>query len=218
MPFRLFTSVFVCAWAASPAWAGRPLVTDDAAVVPPGACQVETWFQHDSTEDAAWLLPACTLAGRFELTLGGAYGTTGQRTQVAQVKTLFVEADTGWNVGLAAGTQRHRQTGSDSRQLFAYIPLSRAFFDERMHVHLNAGWIREASDSELSWAGAIETRVAPQLSVFAEVFGEPNYVQVGAKWEGPAPRLQLDFSYGVRPDDSERVWTLGLVWVSERFF
>ncbi len=47
----------------APAHAARPMYTDDARIVDPKSCQVESWirFNRDSTE--YWALPACNPLG-----------------------------------------------------------------------------------------------------------------------------------------------------------
>ena len=46
---------------ASHAHAARPFVTDDARVVDPQGCQVETFYkrQREFREQEFWILPAC---------------------------------------------------------------------------------------------------------------------------------------------------------------
>jgi hypothetical protein len=48
----------------------RPLVTDDARIVDPGACQLETWTRLGDAGDEYWALPACSPIANLELTAG----------------------------------------------------------------------------------------------------------------------------------------------------
>lgn len=69
----MFRNVFAAASLACAAAAhgAGPYVTDDAAIAAPDACQLEAWhrgFRGGGGETYA--LPACTLGGRLELTLG----------------------------------------------------------------------------------------------------------------------------------------------------
>ena len=54
--------------------AARPMVTDDARITDPQACQLETWaYLHEHNTREFWALPACNPSGNFEMTLGGAF-------------------------------------------------------------------------------------------------------------------------------------------------
>ena len=85
---------------ASSAFAARPFVTDDARIVDPGGCQVESFHksQRKLQETEFWFLPGCNLFGRFELTTGGIWvgsDTPGDsRTTVMQLKTLLKPLET----------------------------------------------------------------------------------------------------------------------------
>lgn len=55
----------------SPAWAGRPFLTDDAGLTTPETCQIETWAQFNANHDCyLWALPACNPTGNLEITVG----------------------------------------------------------------------------------------------------------------------------------------------------
>src|SRR5690349_17123527 len=75
----------------SPAFAARPLITDDARIVDAKACQVETWVRHNTDSTEYWALPACNPTGNVELTVGGALtrelGETHTTDVQAQAKT-----------------------------------------------------------------------------------------------------------------------------------
>ena len=48
--------------AATNVWAARPMVTDDARIVDPKACQVESWVRHDRHgSHEFWAVPSCNL-------------------------------------------------------------------------------------------------------------------------------------------------------------
>ena len=123
------------------------MMTDDARIVEPGACQLESWVQRNRDSTEFWALPACNFSGNLELTMGGARtrDDAGSATtdQVLQGKTLFklLEPD-GWGAGLALGTVRHPRLPG-GRDWYAYVPASFAFDRERVVLHLNLGWLRE---------------------------------------------------------------------------
>ena len=57
------------ALAASPALAGRPLSSDDAATADPGSCQIEGWGEKSGGSRAWVLAPACGVAEGWEIDL-----------------------------------------------------------------------------------------------------------------------------------------------------
>src|SRR4029453_13470307 len=111
-------------------------------IVDDKTCQMESWMDRDSNDATYWILPACNFTGNFELTVGGAWAHKARRTQNAQVelqgKTVFkpLEAN-GWGLGLAAGTLWHPKEDSNHRayELYAYLPASFSFRDDRIIVH-----------------------------------------------------------------------------------
>src|SRR6188474_1899357 len=96
---RRICSAALCAGAlmAPAAHAARPMVTDDARLIDPGACQVETWRRSLRDGYEFWALPSCNATGNLELTLGRADlpeadGSGGRAVDyVLQGKTLFRE-------------------------------------------------------------------------------------------------------------------------------
>jgi hypothetical protein len=97
--------------AASSAHAGLPLVTDDAAVVPPKTCQLEVWTVPSRDGHEYWAQPACNFTGSVELAVGGAQlrPDEGERSSavVLQAKAvLFPRGDGDWSFGALAGAAR----------------------------------------------------------------------------------------------------------------
>lgn len=82
----------LCCGAVPAAWAARPLVTDDAPVLDPGQCQLETWIQHDPRHTHYRIVPACHVADDWEVGVGAARlhgrgGGNGVNLAVLQAKT-----------------------------------------------------------------------------------------------------------------------------------
>ena len=46
--------------------AGRPLSTDDATILGPKDCQLETWVDRSRVATDFWAAPACNFGGNFE--------------------------------------------------------------------------------------------------------------------------------------------------------
>lgn len=193
--------------------AARPFVTDDARLTTAGSCQLESWMRsyRDSTE--LWALPACNPGGKLEFTVGGgsarlASGDGGwTHDYVFQAKTLFRElSPDGWGVGLALGTIRHPQVNPGPNLLgnsYVYIPLSIAFAEDRLVLHLNAGWLRDKATqaSQRTWGIGGELNLNRRWTLIAESFGNDTdtpYWQAGARYSVLPGLFQIDASGGRR--------------------
>jgi len=185
--------------------AARPMITDDARLVDPHACQVESWVRHAHGSTEAWALPGCNITGNLELTAGGALrnegGSTHLSARVLQAKTLLrpLQAND-WGWGLVLGAVQDPQAGP-GREWYAYAPISRSWLDDRLVVHANLGWAREQDRraDRVTWGLGSETQLGARTWLVAETFGrgrdKPAY-QVGVRhWVVPE-RVQVDTTYG----------------------
>ena len=214
------------AMSALPAQAARPFVTDDARVVDPQGCQVETFYkrQREFHEHEFWILPACNPWGRLELTLGGNWiGSTqpgDSRALVVQGKMLLVPLETngaGFAFTLGAAQVSPSQSSSVVSPYLNGIA-SFSFFDDRVVLHANAGAVR---DNQLhvtrgTWGiGAEILLVAPRFYAIVESYGqrlEKPTLHGGVRiWIVPN-RLQVDSTIGIQhaaPFD-RRFGTIGM--------
>ncbi|HZX27207.1 MAG TPA: hypothetical protein VFF16_09070 [Telluria sp.] len=196
------------ALATAQANAARPLVTDDARIVDPHACQLETWSKvnHGSTE--YWALPACNMAGGVELALGGARTREGGRSTtsdlVVQAKFLLQPLETnGWGIGLAVGAASHPHAGTGQRDWYVNVPASLSINDDAVALHANGGWLRDGASGagRLTWGLGAEARCARRSWLIAETFGQDRGAasyQLGLRhWLVPE-RVQLDATFGNR--------------------
>jgi hypothetical protein len=190
--------------------AARPMVTDDARIVDPKSCQIETWVRtyRDGGREF-WALPGCNPFGGFEVTLGGAslHPSPDPRRSVfqGQVKTLLRPLTTDdWGVGLAVGTldTLPGATYAGRDQPYFYVPLSVSMARDRAVLHLNLGASRAASGRDgvqAVWGIGGEFAVVPRALVVAETYGasgERPQVQVGLRlWLVP-DRVQVDTTVG----------------------
>ncbi|HLX22160.1 MAG TPA: hypothetical protein VKR38_02345 [Usitatibacter sp.] len=228
------TLLFALALAtALPARAARPMYTDDARIVDPKSCQVESWIRDNRDSTEYWALPACNPFGWFELTYGGA-GTrfSGESMEftdnILQAKVLFKPLEpNGWGWGVAAGTDRHLHRDSANGwpgDAYAYIPLSVSFNDDAQVVHFNAGFInrRDLDKTVGTWGIGSEVRLRDELFFIPEVYandrGRP-FVQLGMRYWIVKDRVQMDATMGNRLDSStaERWFSIGLRLLSPPF-
>jgi hypothetical protein len=219
--------------AAHAAHAARPLITDDARVVDPQACQLETWTKRGYQDGIRefWALPACNPTGNLELTVGGNrsdYDDTSSSTSlVMQGKTLFrrLEGDD-WAVGLVVGgTKASPSSRGGPSLLYTYVPLTIARFDSRLILHFNAGANHnyENGRSAANWGAAAEIAVWGERAYFiGEIYDDSlkrHEYQVGLRiWLVPN-RVQVDTTYGGQfgVPNAGHFYTVGLRLLSPPF-
>ena len=185
------------------ALAGRPLFTDDATVTPTGACQAESWYQDNAHGYELNVFPACNLVGNVEITLGLTRRDAANSYSL-QGKKIFREFEPdSWGWGLAVGAihypsqEPQSPTASD---IYAYVPLSVSFAEDRYQLHLNAGVNHHQPDDNttLTWGiGGVANLDFPVM-LFAEVFGSDDLPSIhGGLGLALLPdRVQLDLTAG----------------------
>jgi hypothetical protein len=193
------------------AFAARPMITDDARITDPKACQVESWARHNRDSSEYWALPACNFSGNLELTLGGSRTDSAGELRTTDVlmqgKTLFRKlAPNGWGIGLVAGNQRrpliHPGDGL-AGDVYAYVPASFSFREDRLVLHTNLGGVhdRTARRHRMTWGVGSETQLAGNTWLIAESFGQNQgkpFLQFGLRhWIVPG-HVQIDATYGNR--------------------
>lgn len=225
---------FCALLAAAPARAARPMITDDARIVDPKACQVESWVRTNAASREFWALPACNPTGDAELTFGGARtrvdgeGIATSDIQM-QAKTIFRPLETnGWGWGLAVGAVRHPNGEPPADRfpgdVYAYAPISTSFADDVVVTHVNLGASRRKADgrSFFNWGLAAETAMHERVYLVTEAFGQQKgkpFVQLGLRiWLVPN-RVQVDTTYGNRlgTTGEGRWYSIGLRLLSPPF-
>ena len=231
MRSKLAVPAFVALWGPA-AEAARPMITDDARVVDPKACQVESWVKRNEGSTELWALPACNPFGGFELTFGGGRvnenGDSSFTDHVVQAKTILRPLDErGWGIGLAVGTVRHPRRETENGwpgDSYFYVPLSVAAKGEDWVLHFNVGMVHRRDDkSDIgTWGIGNEIRLAENTYFIPEVFrsttGRPFY-QVGVRQWILRDRLQVDATFGNRlgSDPAERWFSIGMRILSPPF-
>jgi hypothetical protein len=212
------------ACAAIPALAGRPMTVEDAAIVDPGQCQLETYAQHapESNLNEYWATPACNIGGSWELAAGAAWMEDQIRTTHygrLQAKTVFRPLMAGgWGIGLVLANQFRAGRGLDG-ELSANVPLSFSLRDDSILLHLNAGLLRAVRAPrriDTTWGVGAEFKLNERHSLTAEAYGQQRYgtrYQFGYAHALIPDHLQIDATWGRRlaRGGKEPVLTLGLV-------
>jgi hypothetical protein len=207
--------------------AGRPLSTDDATILGPKDCQLETWVDRSRVATDFWAAPACNFGGNFEWQVGAsrthAEGQGALSQTYVQGKTAFVSVDDNpWGVGLTAGVQRFplRETESGWSNPYVLVPVSFQLGTADRLLHLNVGWLRNSEEKRdiTLWGIAFEAPISGiPFTVVGEVFGEnasrPFY-RLGGRWTQVARNLDVDLTYVARSGGtkSEKILSLGLYY------
>lgn len=216
------------------AHAARPMITDDARLVDPKACQVESWLRvNRGRPDELWAIPSCNPTGNLELALGGSVTRDGSSfsggDSLAQAKTLFrplTPGGFGW--GLTVGIANSPAAGNEINLIdnyYAYLPMSRSFGQDEVVVHLNLGarHDRDVHRTRGTWGLGTEVKLFGGTQLIAETFGDSGarpFGHAGLRvWLVP-DRLQVDTTLGARMSSgaqAERWVSVGLRWVSLPF-
>ena len=215
-----------------PANAARPLVTDDARLTDPHACQLETWRKALKGGWEFWAYPACNPNGNLEITLGGNSipdGSGGRASDfVLQGKTLFKPLETdSWGWGLAAGAVWHGDPapGQPSQAgYYLYLPFSVSFAGDRTVVHVNIGANdnRDTGQSAMTWGLGTELNFTPRFAIIAETYGDDRsnqYYQAGVRFWVIPGRFQIDATRGAQAGDfgATAWWTIGVRLITPPF-
>ena len=231
---KLFDRTLWCvaAWAAllPAAQAARPLITDDTGIVEAGACQLETWVQHQRGQTDFWAVPACNPTGNLEIGVGASrvradgVGTTRGDAQLQAKTVLRPLSAEGWGLALAVGVVRHPADTPYRSDVYLNLPLTVPLVGESLLMHLNAGWVRTqgAGESRRTWGLAGEWRAFERTTLLAETFGQSGgkpFVQVGLRHTLVPDRVQLDFTAGgpARGAAAERWVSFGLRLMTPAF-
>jgi len=209
----------------APAHAGRPLVTEDAAVLPAGECSVETYvgrFRADAAPSVRLLSSqlGCDVGRNTQLSVAVARVNPtegpGQFVTLAG-KTSLMRQKEGAEWSVAYGLVLRRSAGLRMPLDQAYVtgvgtlPLAGAW-----SAHVNLGWtgVHQPHGNTTRWALAVEHAYSDDFHFVAETFGDDHdhrpWVQAGF-WAAVTPKVSVNASYGWHAgQDHARALTLGV--------
>ncbi len=201
--------------------AGGHHAVDDAALLEPGQCQLETWWDRESG-GARTLLHAGSACrtGPVELGLNidrlrldGAGTTSIAGAQLKWTRTVRDGWSAGFVLGVAAQDHSPRYLGST-----LVVPISWQA-TETLLTHVNLGRDFRQGQFDTHRAGlALEWSPLTAWSFVAERFRESgaNFWRAGARWS-LTPSMNLDLSRARALDASAPAWwTFGLTWGFDR--
>jgi len=210
----------VAAASASHAAGGHHAV-DDAALLEPGRCQIETWHDHGlgTGRSLLHLGPACRV-GAVELGVDvnrvRAAGSGTTTVTGAQVKwARAINAD--WSAGVVFGVAGH--DGAPQFLGSALVVPVTWKASETLLAHANIGRDFRHGQSDSRRTGiALEWTALATASFVAERFDEggASFWRAGARW-AITPALDFDISRASGLGHAGSAWwTVGLTWVFSR--
>ena len=219
---KLAAAALVAGLAAVPAFAGRPLTTDDAAIVEDKGCQLETWVDRSRSATIGWAAPACNFGWGLEWQAGFArVRETGESfsDQYLQLKKMLrdpTEASP-WGVAVTLGANRHSRAGSYDGWDNPYVLVPVTVTSGAFTLHVQPGWARDrARDRDVvAWGVAGEYDINERVTIVAEVFGENArnpFLRAGFRWTLIKDHLSLDLTQVVRSggERADRFTSLGV--------
>lgn len=210
--------------------AGRPLITDDAAIIDSKFCQLETWYEHTQTNHGLWVNPSCNPFGKTEFALGGTRlheneGSSFTTTEWQIKQLLRPYSDT--QIGTAFSISGQRAHNNNNREFalngITTLPLAQ---DEKHLFHLNLGALYAKDDQDkytkATWGLAYDTEIVSNTRAAIETFGssgERANWQVGLLYDLVPKYVQIDTSIGsaIGQWSDTRVFTIGAVFISPIF-
>jgi len=221
---RLLAIAAPCIALASPVHAGRPLQTDDAAVLERSTCELEGFASHlwdaGADERPTSLQLGCGVGGATQLALalrrGRSDGERSSGTELNGKTRLWQGADEAPTLTVAytlsslasPGPHAHRSGGALKLVLSQPLPAA-------LTLHANAGHVRDARSglSSTAWAVALEAAAIAGVAPMAEVFGDdrqPAWCNLGVRVGAVRERVYIDASYGRQLSSAATRWlTLG---------
>ena len=217
----------IVALAALPAFAARPLTTEDASILEDKDCQLEAWldFAHGATQ--GWLVPACNFGAHVEWQVGvartHAHGESRFSDAYAQAKTAWRMGEGPWSLGGVAGVVRRGLDARVQRWDNPYLLAIATGEFGALSAHGNIGWSRdrETERDATPWGVAVEYAAHPRATLLAEAFGlnrERPFLRAGLRHAAIEKRLDLDVSVVTRAHGarSERLLSIGLLYQAPR--
>ena len=194
------------------AWAGRPLVVDDANTNDKGKGQIEFWATHATGVRLLSLAPAYAVADGLELgALLSRESNTRLRVSALQFKWRITPSqENGCNFGVVGGVTRASVAGANANG--SYVNgLGTCNFGTGGSLHANLGLtkVNGGGSSTSNWGIAYERAfgvVTPHIEWFGAEGSKPT-LQIGLRSQ-LTDSLQLDGSIG--HSDGESIYTLGV--------
>lgn len=202
------------------ALASTSMVVDDASIVGPNRCEIESWFGNNGRDALFYFAPVCQFGeSGVELTFAyerwKPYQQSAQNYLTTEAKTLLGHFDQQRGaVALALGSTFALDSAPAERvpSYYVNVPLSYQLTNSTT-MHVNAGLLQDnlVSKTRTTSGIGLEQEFNRQVTGFAEVFhveGSGTNWQVGTLLSQVIPNANLTVSVMRSEFDSGRDHTL----------
>jgi hypothetical protein len=186
--------------------AARPMLTDDARIVDPKACQLESWVRNSKDVTEYWALPACNVSENLEVTIGGGlegeHGHSSFANELYQLKSIIQPIamnQTGFAIVLGNGRDPKRTMNRAIQDWYLNVPISYPYND-RLVIHTNLGvtHLTDEHKEKMNWGLSSEYNYNERIDLISEVFNQSSnstYFQFGLRYWLIKNRAQIDTTY-----------------------
>ena len=187
-------------------YAARPMLTDDARIVDPKACQLESWIRDSKHTTEYWALPACNVSENLEVTIGGSLegenGHSSFANELYQLKTIIQPIainQTGVSIAIGNGRDPKRTMNKVIQDWYLNVPISYPYND-RLVIHTNLGvtHLTDEHTEKINWGLSSEYNYNERVDLISEVFNQSSnntYFQFGLRYWLIKNRAQIDTTY-----------------------
>jgi hypothetical protein len=200
--------------------AGGHHSVDDAAILDPGRCQLETWLERaESAAARLWHVGSACRVGAIELGLNvdAIRSEAGERSDVGGLQAKWARP-LGEKVAIGAFFGTAWQDRSPHRVGTGVLALLTWQASETLQVHVNAGrdFLHDAPDAGRGGVAA-EWSPSKQWSFVAERFGElhTDRWRLGARY-APSANVSFDLSRAQGLGRAPSSWAAGVNWFFDR--
>ena len=190
----------------SVAQAARPMMTDDARIVDPKSCQLESWVRDSKHMTEYWAQPGCNVGQNAEITIGGSLegenGHSSFANEIYQIKSIIRPIDinqTGYSIALGNARDPKRTMNKVIQDWYLNVPISYPYND-RLVIHTNLGvtHLTDERTEKINWGLSSEYNYTERVDLISEVFNQSSnstYFQFGLRYWLIKNRAQIDTTY-----------------------
>ena len=190
----------------SVAQAARLMMTDDARIVDPKSCQLESWVRDSKHMTEYWAQPGCNVGQNAEITIGGSLegenGHSSFANEIYQIKSIIRPIDinqTGYSIALGNARDPKRTMNKVIQDWYLNVPISYPYND-RLVIHTNLGvtHLTDERTEKINWGLSSEYNYNERVDLISEVFNQSSnstYFQFGLRYWLIKNRAQIDTTY-----------------------
>ena len=186
--------------------AARPMMTDDARIVDPKSCQLESWVRDSKHMTEYLAQPGCNVGENAEITIGGSLegenGHSSFSNEIYQIKSIIRPIDinqTGYSIVLVNERDPKRTMNKVIQDWYLNVPISYPYND-RLVIHSNLGvtHLTDEHTEKINWGLSSEYNYNERVDLISEVFNQSSnstFFQFGLRYWLIKNRAQIDTTY-----------------------